>query len=79
MTPVDTAIAAVLLARKKEIEISFATVELVSGIKEQQVMRYLNGHRPFYTSALVSLSNALDIDAGKVIRDAMSRVENTDS
>ena len=75
----DNALASVLLARKKKIKMNFLELSLVSGMKYQQVMRLMNGHRPMQFSELVALCHGLDITVQEVARLTEERVANTSS
>jgi len=75
----DAALSAVLLARKKELNINFLEIALISGIKYQQVMRLMNGKRPMQFSEMVALCRALDLPVQEAARLTEEFVANTSS
>ena len=77
--PYDTAIAAVLRARKAELKprVTFKSLEASTGIKVRRLKYLINGEHPIHMGDFVRLTTALDLDPAAVIQAATDRVENT--
>ena len=75
----NSAIAAIMRARKAELRLTFEALEKSSGINLRTLKRLVNDERPFVMGNFVKLANALELDPAAVVQSAADRVENTSS
>lgn len=73
----NSAIAAIIRARKAELRLTFEALEASSGINLRTLKRLVNDQRPFLMGNFIKLTAALDLDPAEVVQSAASRVEKT--
>ena len=75
----NSAIAAVLRARKAELRLTFDDIEAATGIGVQTLKRLINDQRSIHMGHFIKIVAALDLDAAEVVQAAAARVEKTAS
>jgi len=75
--PYNTAIAALLRARKAELRVTFPTLETVTGIKLRQLKALVNDEVAIRMGDFIKLATALGMSPAKLVQAAADRVEKT--
>ena len=75
--PYNSAIAAIMRARKAELRLTFEELETKSGINLRTLKRLVNDQRPILMGNFVKLAAALELDPAETVQAAADRVEKT--